>query len=174
MITFTQSLTDSFATIILSSRLTTDMNFITASHIICPYPQLLRRRVALAVGPSNHTTSNSIRKLKKMKFAYYLSTLDRRWKGDCGTCCPGLWRTLGDSYGLGATHWGGLGSETFPLDDGDYDLAMLDLHKHFKWTLGGVCRNSACLYYGLASVFDRYGCLLRWCYMLNISPGRMW
>lgn len=153
--TFTQSLTESFTTIILSSTLTTEMNFLSATQIVCPYPQLLHSRIALALGAANLASSNSIRKLKQLGFAYYLSTLDRRWKGACGTCCPGIWRALGDSYGLGLMHWGGFHSETFPSGENDEDLALNDLDRHVKWSMGGVCHNSACSFYGLNAVFDR-------------------
>lgn len=164
--TLSQALTDTPATIILSTPRTSDMNFMTSDQVFCLYPQLIRQGISLRVGRENGTDNNTIRTLRARGMKFYLSTLDRRWAGACGTCCPGIWRSVADPYGVGVVYWGGLSRCNF-LNCED-KRCLLD--RKLKWTLGGHCNNSECEFRGLSAMFERY---VVWCVYIDIGRANI-
>ncbi|KAG6918479.1 hypothetical protein DXG01_014106 [Tephrocybe rancida] len=140
-ITITESHTPSILPMLLSTPVTSHMNFVTAVGIYCLYPVLAA--VCLSLSRSRHITGSDFvpcavqDRIKSLAYTYHSST--EEWGVACGTACPAIWRRMSRLEGVGCFRWGGV----FPSEQAALDDEVVDGHR-LKWRLGLECRNVHC------------------------------
>lgn len=151
-ITFTESVGLSLFPAILGSVTTSQMNFITLSHVYCLYPSLTVENTVLntfnAVPYQNRCTPLSDNQRQSLSYQGLFLKEDGAG-GDCPCECPVIRRAVNGFRRISVFQWGGYEfmKKTEANCINSYDC-------HYIWQLGLQCRNSHCMNFSGKNVVD--------------------
>ncbi|KAF8803425.1 hypothetical protein BYT27DRAFT_7260166 [Phlegmacium glaucopus] len=137
-ITITLSKSSSIVPVVVSSSFTCQFNILTATSIICFYPDLLSRRET-ARGMSTIYLSEFDQLVRRGIWCLGPNTPRET---ACGNACLALWRRTEGLEGVAVMHWGGYSKS--PTRDYSYSFTEEIGSSNLKWRLGERCFNTKC------------------------------